>query len=309
MTTNLTSRIAAGTSSPTVSIGFVVRNDEKYIRQALESLLAQSYTDFELTISDNASTDDTSTICQEYARRDPRITYVCQNENIGLTKNLEYALKNTRGQFFMWAASDDIWHPDFLKTLVEALQKKPQAALSFAPYAWIDDKGDLLKIKSVDYSGGSAFTRLLKFCWLYDDGCFYGLFRRKFVADFSFATWWGINASNPVNNAYPLLCYALAAGEFIFCKVDPLWQNRIHLRKGVVNVRAAYTDIRRTNLFFNYLNFILLKINVLYTCVDAVYRGCQSRITTVLILPALSLRCLYDCLYRIMQKYRASLDS
>ncbi len=295
--------------TPIVSIGMPVYNDEIYIRKALDSLLTQTFHDFEIIISDNASTDNTGAVCQEYVARDHRVHYICQPRNLGPSANFTYLLAHARCEYFMWAASDDIWHPDFLKILVEALQKKPQSALSFAPYAWIDDKGDLLKIKSADYSGGSAFTRLLKICWLYDDGCFYGLFRRKFVADFSFATWWGINASNPVNNAYPLLCYALAAGEFIFCKVDPLWQNRIHLRKGGVNVRAAYTDIRRTNLFFNYLNFILLKINVLYSCADAVYRGCQSRITTVLILPALSLRCLYDCLYRIMQKYRTSLDS
>lgn len=107
---------------PSVSIGLPVYNGEVFIRDALDSLLAQEYDDFEILISDDASNDKTQEICEDYALRYPRIHYVRQPLNIGAAKNFEYVLKNSRGKYFMWAAHDDMWAPTWLSTLVPMIR-------------------------------------------------------------------------------------------------------------------------------------------------------------------------------------------
>lgn len=109
-------------STPKVSIGMPVYNGEKYIREALDSLLAQTFTDFELIISDNASIDTTSVICQEYARKDSRICYIRQSQNKGAVANFKFVLDEAVGEYFMWAAHDDVW----LNNHIEVLYQKHQ---------------------------------------------------------------------------------------------------------------------------------------------------------------------------------------
>ena len=99
---------------PKVTIGMPVFNGERLIRAALDSLLAQSFSDFELIISDNASTDGTERICREYAGRDKRIRYIRQLANIGGVPNFKFVLDEARGEYFMWSACDDIHSPDFV---------------------------------------------------------------------------------------------------------------------------------------------------------------------------------------------------
>src|ERR1017187_2035195 len=96
------------TPSPTVSIGMPVYNGEEYIRRALDSLLAQTFTDFELIISDNASSDATPEICTAYAKADLRIRHVRQQTNMGPSRNFSFLAKEARGKYFMWAAHDDL---------------------------------------------------------------------------------------------------------------------------------------------------------------------------------------------------------
>jgi len=105
--------------TPKVSIGMPVYNGEKFIREALDSLLAQTFTDFELIISDNASTDATETICREYAAHDPRIRYVRQRENRGVLANFRFVLDEAVGEYFMWAAADDEWKSFFVEFCVD----------------------------------------------------------------------------------------------------------------------------------------------------------------------------------------------
>jgi len=99
---------------PQVSIGMPVFNGEKFIRDALDSLLAQTFADFELIISDNASTDSTAEICREYCKKDDRLRYFRQNENIGAVANFQFVLDSARSEIFMWAAHDDKWSKNYL---------------------------------------------------------------------------------------------------------------------------------------------------------------------------------------------------
>src|SRR5688500_6871770 len=96
-------------TSPIVTIGMPVFNGEASVRQAIECLLGQTFAEFELIISDNASRDGTEAICREYAASDSRVRYIRQNENLGVLANFEFVLDQAGGEFFMWAAADDEW--------------------------------------------------------------------------------------------------------------------------------------------------------------------------------------------------------
>jgi glycosyltransferase involved in cell wall biosynthesis len=122
---------------PKVSIGMPVYNGEPFIREALDSLLAQTFTDFELIISDNASTDGTEAICREYAAKDDRIRYVRQPENRGALANFQFVLDEAVGEYFMWAAADDIRAPDCLEIYLEHIGK---AGGVFTTYGVFDRK-------------------------------------------------------------------------------------------------------------------------------------------------------------------------
>lgn len=110
--------------TPKVSIGMPVYNGARYIREALDTLVAQTYTDLELIISDNASTDATEGICREYAARDPRIKYVRQSRNRGVIVNFQFALAEAVGEYFMWAAYDDKWGCGYLQEAVAVLDRE-----------------------------------------------------------------------------------------------------------------------------------------------------------------------------------------
>src|SRR3954467_5074495 len=97
------------TKGPRLTVGLPTYNGEDYLASALDSLLAQTFTDFELIISDNASTDATESICREYAAKDARIRYIRQEKNRGAASNFRFVLDKSGGKYFMWAACDDFW--------------------------------------------------------------------------------------------------------------------------------------------------------------------------------------------------------
>jgi glycosyltransferase involved in cell wall biosynthesis len=122
-----------------VSIGMPVYNGGRYIRRAIEALLAQTYSDFELIISDNGSEDATQTICLEYAARDPRVRYSRNERNIGASQNFNKVFHLARGRYFKWAAHDDWIAPEFLASCVECLENHPQAVLCWTGTVFVDE--------------------------------------------------------------------------------------------------------------------------------------------------------------------------
>ena len=129
---------------PRVSIAVPTYNCEKYIAQSLESLLGQSYGDFELVISDNASTDDTEGVCRRFAALDKRVRYVRRTENIGGPGNFRYVFSLCTGEYHKWSTADDYWHPDFLKEAVAVLDQKPDVVLCYPMTRKIDLSGATL---------------------------------------------------------------------------------------------------------------------------------------------------------------------
>ena len=132
---------AMNTREAVVSVGMPVFNGGRFLKEAIESFLRQEYRDFELIISDNASTDDTGTICQAYASVDPRIRYVRNETNIGVLDNFNQVLHLARGEYFMWAACDDIWEPGYILQLAGLLREDPQVVLAFCLFDHLDEQG------------------------------------------------------------------------------------------------------------------------------------------------------------------------
>jgi glycosyltransferase involved in cell wall biosynthesis len=127
--------------SPPVSVAIPAYNSERYIAQSIESLLNQTYGDFELLVSDNASTDGTEAICRRYAAQDARVRYVRRTENIGGPGNFRYVFSLCTGKYHKWSTADDHWHPEFLREAVAVLDAQPDVVLCFPKTQLIDAEG------------------------------------------------------------------------------------------------------------------------------------------------------------------------
>lgn len=131
--------------APSVSLGLPVYNGAEYVDEAIGSILAQDHADFELIISDNGSTDDTSEICRAYAQSDPRIRYHRQPTNRGASFNFGFVAGQARGALFKWAAHDDVLEPQYLKRCVEILHADPEVVLCHTAIAEIDEQGEIFR--------------------------------------------------------------------------------------------------------------------------------------------------------------------
>ncbi len=130
-----------GSGIPAISVGLPVYNGADYVAEAIESLINQSFEDFELLIQDNASTDGTEQICRAYAAADPRISYVRNPQNVGAAANYNLVFQRARGRYFKWAAHDDVCTPDFLERCVEVLERDPAVVLCCGQTQLINDDG------------------------------------------------------------------------------------------------------------------------------------------------------------------------
>jgi glycosyltransferase involved in cell wall biosynthesis len=124
---------------PTISIGMAVYNGANYLAAALDSILAQSFSDFELIISDNASTDATAEVCRKYQARNARIRYYRNPRNFGAAKNHNQVFELSSGKYFKWASHDDVLAPDFLSRCVTVLEHDPSVVLCYSKIILIDD--------------------------------------------------------------------------------------------------------------------------------------------------------------------------
>ncbi len=168
------------TTLPLVTIGMPVFNGETYIVEALESLLAQDYWNFEINISDNGSTDRTEEICRTYETRDSRIHYCRDEVNRGASANFNRVARLGSGKYFMWAADHDLRQATFISHCVEVLEKQPAVVLCYPQAVWIDSEGAAGGVihPFLDTRGLTAAARLHVILWGLDY-CYqiYGVFR------------------------------------------------------------------------------------------------------------------------------------
>ncbi|MDX6750223.1 glycosyltransferase [Geminicoccaceae bacterium 1502E] len=129
---------------PVVSVGLPVYNGERYLSEALDSLLAQSVRDIEIVIADNASTDRTAEICRSYEARDERVRYVRNERNIGAAPNFNRVFELSSAPLFHGGACDDLYEPLFLQRCIEALDRDPGVVLGHARTRLIGERGEPL---------------------------------------------------------------------------------------------------------------------------------------------------------------------
>lgn len=173
----------AARGKPTrVTIGMPVYNGERFLAEAIESVLRQSYRDLTLIISDNASGDGTEAICRRYAAEDPRVQYVRRDENCGAVPNFNSTFQLSRSEYFKWQCADDAMAPDLVGEAVEALDREPEVVLAYHRAKIIDDRGDLIGTwaDGLDMHGGKPHQRLHQFLYKRNKGHLesqFGLYR------------------------------------------------------------------------------------------------------------------------------------
>ncbi len=210
------------TQNPQVSIGLAVYNGEKYLREAIDSILAQTFTDFELIISDNASTDQTEEICKDYAAKDSRIRYFRNTTNIGGANNENRTFLLSKGQYFRLAADDDVLAPSLIEKCVKVLDAEPTVVLCHSTIIKIDEQGRHIGILERDLA--SSIKPHQRFQELADHNHFcettYGLIR----ADILRKTDLQLNYSDSDRT---WLCELSLYGRFqMIC--EPLFYKRYH---------------------------------------------------------------------------------
>jgi len=223
--------------NPLVSVGLPVRDGADYLPQALESLLGQNFGDFELIISDNASQDETPQICSDFAARDPRIRLHRFAENVGAARNYNQVFHLARGEFFKWAAHDDVCLPSFLERCLEAFSRAPGTVLVYPRSELINAAGTVtgLDVSGLSLSHTRPHVRLRSF------------FQKVRLANPVF----GLIRSNAlrqtrlidayVSSDIVLLAELLMLGEFHEVG-EILFRRRLH-RKRSLDANRSYSDL------------------------------------------------------------------
>lgn len=210
---------------PRVSIGLPLYNGEKYLSEALDSILGQDFTDFELLISDNASTDSSGQICRAYAKRDPRIKYYRLDENLGAAPNYNRVVGLATAPLFKWAAHDDLLRPTFLSSCVAAFDGfETPPALVHPRAEFIDEAGCSIRLDDDRLQAGSRYSWIRAFQALQTmnmmaaiGGVFHleTLKRTRLIGSF-------------VGSDYVLIFEASLLGRIVQLEGEPLFQRRIH---------------------------------------------------------------------------------
>jgi glycosyltransferase involved in cell wall biosynthesis len=210
--------------APRVSIGLPVYNGEEFLEEAIDSILSQTYEDFELIISDNASTDLTDKICQTYAAQDARIVYSRNRENIGGMNNANLTFRRSRGEYFRFAGHDDRYAPTLLERLVTEFDKRPDTTVCFAATVMIDGQGNETGVRYP--TEGTAATAVERFRELVltnrPGGAIYGLIRSDILRQTGLLR-------NYTGSDYTLLCELALRGPFHLVP-ELLFFNRFHDR-------------------------------------------------------------------------------
>ena len=143
--------VKSSSAAPLVSLGLPVYNGGHLLAKALDSALGQTYGDFELLVSDNASTDDTPDIVREYAARDSRIRYVRHPKNIGSGNNWTFVGQQARGTWHLWISHNDVYGKTLLEDCLKPLQADPSVAVCYGRTQLIDKSGQPLELYDGDF--------------------------------------------------------------------------------------------------------------------------------------------------------------
>jgi glycosyltransferase involved in cell wall biosynthesis len=234
---------------PRVSIGLAVFNGANYLEQAIDSILAQTYTDFELIISDNASTDETEDICKKYAARDERIRYYRNGTNIGGANNENRTFLLSKGEYFRWAAHDDLVAPESIAKCMAVLDQEPSVILCSSMVTEINEDGEVIRTISVNRGTSTNSYERFRDLAQEDHNCeaTYGLIRADILRKTRLQ-------QNYTGSDRTLLAELCLYGQFYEIP-EPLFYKRYHPQNMYVNMRARmawFNPTLRSKIVFPY---------------------------------------------------------
>lgn len=237
---------------PKVSIGMPVYNGEHLLRQALDSLLGQTFTEFELIISDNASTDKTQIICEEYVVKDDRIRYVRQDRNQGAAENFQIVFNLSRGKYFMWAAHDDTWDENFIKNNYDHLELNEDIGLTFCWFNLVDvNSREIIKTiqPNTNLHDNKAYNYIINLFSI-NVHKIYGIYRREML--------WQAIKIYPTSDFYDVF---LTSYFSVKSKISIIPSVHFYYGEDVYKLR---TSISRKKIFkFDYANYYRYNIKLL----------------------------------------------
>jgi len=243
-----------------VSIGMPLYNAESYVAASIEAHLAQTYADFELILTDNASTDRSEEICRSYASRDSRIRYHRNPRNLGATANYRLAFELAQGPYFRWSPADDLVSPNLLERAVEILSQDSSVFVAYPRTKLIDDKGDFLEdfaenLHLLDERPSLRWKNVRRNIRM--GNLHYGLSRRDLLGKTGLIR-------NYAGGDFPLIAEMSLYGKF-FEIPDAFFYRRMHAQassalKSSADVMALYDPSKRKN-FFAY-NWVHLGANL-----------------------------------------------
>jgi glycosyltransferase involved in cell wall biosynthesis len=235
------SETAALPDIPRLSIGMPLYNATRYLDTSFRSLLAQDFTDFEVIVSDNASTDGTWEICERFAATDPRIRLYRNDRNLGVAANFNRVARLARGELFKWVAYDDLMEPSFLSACVAELDRSDaRTLLAYPRTRLIDDAGQLVSMyeDNLDIRNRFAFLRVAAFAWRWHYcNPIYGVIRRDALMR--------TGLQPPYISGDVSLLFELALQGQFHEVPDRLFLRRFHAASSRENAEAYFPDARR----------------------------------------------------------------
>lgn len=219
------------TTKPEVSIGLPVYNGEDFVADAIESVLLQTFTNFELVISDNASTDRTEAICRRYAENDMRVKYYRSKENRGAAWNYNRTFELSSGKYFRWLAADDMLAPTIIEQCVDILETHEEVVLCFSWTKDIDSDGNEIVTKqstvhSSNLKPSVRFWNLSQTRATHNCEEVFGLIRSEILAQTKLIDYY-------TDSDRTLLAHLGLYGPFYEIP-EPLFWHRIHVTSSVV---------------------------------------------------------------------------
>lgn len=226
---------------PRVTIGVPVYNGENYLVESLQSLLRQTFADFEIVISDNASTDRTQEICKRYVNKDARIRYSRNSTNLGSARNFNRVVELASGEYFKWAPHDDLHSADYLQKCVDILDTNPDVVLVYTRTQIIDERGMVIrshqdKLRCDSEEVHTRFHDLLVNYMCYE---IFGLMRLKQLLNTGLVGSYG--------HADGVLLARMGLFGRFYEIPEPLYFNRIHESKSSL----AYTSYREYTVWID----------------------------------------------------------
>ena len=226
---------------PNVSIGMPVFNGAKTIKKAIDSILAQTFEDFELLISDNASDDETENICKRFANQDSRIRYVRQKMNVGVYGNFDYVMSQAKKKYFMFAAADDWRSPNFLELNVSALESNSKYVASTSPNCHEGDEKNYNKYIDFSLEGSSKerFAKFLQNAW-HSHAIFFSLIRTEIIQEYKYLDFSYVGAD------WSVILFLCSKGEINRTKNGLI----VFGRQGVSMSKNPWKDFRNKSIEF-----------------------------------------------------------